>query len=633
MNLESLLNNWVYGLDRIINHFLHKKKDTSEDKEYDGRFSEEHKNYLKEKNCPPSIANNHEARFNANDIISFVKIGCSPEKSSQYPLRFSGKDVSVLYREGISPLDSLKYFSFHGKNIARLHRLGGPSKAREYTPLFGRSFSDYEVIALLEADCPPRVAREYNEKFGGEGIAHLYKVGCSPDISQEYNPRFDSTGLENPSGIAELFRIKCFPETANKYDYRFDFLDIFRLFSNGCQPEKANSYPPTFTAEEIDLFHLVNCSPEKSLEYGAIRQFNGREIVELHKAGCTLTEVFPWRNSRFTGEEIAILHKSGCSLEIADQYNKSFDGFGISFLYKLKVFFDAEIETQRKLYLAYKKIDESFNRERVFSFISVGSHSAILHELISKHAWKFSEKVAEEYRLFLQLKERGCQFSNIIKIQDYSSTYKNYLKSPSYFGEFGHEELVCAMGLEYISGKSLHQILKDEGKLSLERTVHYSSGILNGLLELRQVGIWHHRDIKPANIMIDEEKDRAVIIDLGIATSIKDASARGNRRFGSPSGKKANDLISLGQVVYKMAAGEHIFAESKSMEMTTYADKLRDHRDWIYERPEERLPPYLRRVEETVKDSGLCGIVKFCLASEGTEEEYQQLRKKFGGSS
>ena len=129
--------------------------------------------------------------------------------------------------------------------------------------------------------------------------------------------------------------------------------------------------------------------------------------------------------------------------------------------------------------------------------------------------------------------------------------------------------------------------------------------------------------------MINEEQDRAVIIDLGIATTDKNALTKDNRRFGSSSGRRANDLNSLGQVVYKMATGEHIFAESKSMERTTYADKLRDHRDWIYERPEERLPPYLRKVEETVKDNGLCGIINFCLTSEGADEDYKTLEARF----
>ncbi len=252
-----------------------------------------------------------------------------------------------------------------------------------------------------------------------------------------------------------------------------------------------------------------------------------------------------------------------------------------------------------------------------YGFLGTGRRSLVVLDKENVSAYKFSRTEREETRLLHKL---AC-----LSVQNNTVRIKRVIG----FSQIDIPEVVDILELEYISGKSLHQLLCEETKLSQEKTLRYSSGILNGLLELRQAGIWHHRDIRPANIMIDEEKDRAVIIDLGIATTDKDALAEDNRRFGSPSGRRANDLTSLGQVVYKMAAGEHIFAESKSMERTTYADKLRDHRDWIYERPEERLPPYLRRVEETVNDRGLCGIVHFCLTSEGTDEDYKTLEARF----
>ncbi len=80
--------------------------------------------------------------------------------------------------------------------------------------------------------------------------------------------------------------------------------------------------------------------------------------------------------------------------------------------------------------------------------------------------------------------------------------------------------------------------------------------------------------------MVDETKDRAVIIDLGIATTDPLAPPKNNRRYGGP-----NDLVSLGQIMYKMATGKHLFAKSKSMEKTVYAEQLKDHRDWVYEEP------------------------------------------------
>jgi hypothetical protein len=176
--------------------------------------------------------------------------------------------------------------------------------------------------------------------------------------------------------------------------------------------------------------------------------------------------------------------------------------------------------------------------------------------------------------------------------------------------------------LKYIHGHSLEELM-DINQLSLDLIKKYSSGIFNGLQELRQVGIYQHRDIRPANIMVDEEKERAIIIDLGIATTDPLDPPKDNRRYGGP-----NDLVSLGQVMYKMATGEHIFAESESMERTIYADELKDHRDWIYG-GDERLDPYLRIVNETVTDDKVADLIKLCLTAKGTEEDYQRLEERF----
>jgi serine/threonine protein kinase len=183
-----------------------------------------------------------------------------------------------------------------------------------------------------------------------------------------------------------------------------------------------------------------------------------------------------------------------------------------------------------------------------------------------------------------------------------------------------------AFEIEFISGDSLENILKEKEKLSMEKVFKYSFGIMNGLVEMREAGIWYHRDIRPANVMIDDVGDRAVIIDFGLATEDRFAFSLNNRRYGSSSDKLANDLVSLGQVMYKMVTGNHLFADSKSMELSVYADDLRDSRDEIYADP-DKLRFYLDKVDDDIEDEKIRILIKECLTSKNYD--YKKIYRKF----
>jgi eukaryotic-like serine/threonine-protein kinase len=71
------------------------------------------------------------------------------------------------------------------------------------------------------------------------------------------------------------------------------------------------------------------------------------------------------------------------------------------------------------------------------------------------------------------------------------------------------------MALEFISGKSLADIGRDEGNLAEDRVKRYFIQIADALRVVHQ-NKFQHRDIKPDNILINEQ-DRAVLIDFGAA--------------------------------------------------------------------------------------------------------------------
>ncbi len=178
--------------------------------------------------------------------------------------------------------------------------------------------------------------------------------------------------------------------------------------------------------------------------------------------------------------------------------------------------------------------------------------------------------------------------------------------------------------LEYINGKTLEQIVGKE-IINSEKIIGYAGGIFNGLLELKQAGIYHHRDIRPANIMIREGDDQAVILDLGIATKDKDALPKDNKRFGGP-----NDLVSLGQVTYFMATSKHLFLDSDSMHVTKIKRSIADEREKVYADVSGKLlEEYLLKVEKDVPDDKVKSLIGICLKAKGTDEDYQTLEARF----
>jgi hypothetical protein len=74
-----------------------------------------------------------------------------------------------------------------------------------------------------------------------------------------------------------------------------------------------------------------------------------------------------------------------------------------------------------------------------------------------------------------------------------------------------------------------------------------------------------------------------------------------------------------------MATGEHLFLK-KGQNENEHADYLRNQRNWIYKQ-EERLQPYLQKVDETIQNEKLANTIKKLLTAK--EYHYMNMQRHF----
>ncbi len=157
------------------------------------------------------------------------------------------------------------------------------------------------------------------------------------------------------------------------------------------------------------------------------------------------------------------------------------------------------------------------------------------------------------------------------------------------------------MVMQYVKGRSMAERLKAEGRLRPELACTVLHDVASALTAAHSRGIIH-RDLRPENVLWDEEGDRALLTDFGIAT-ITDASAGevtrltnvgeliGNPRYLSPEQLRDEeltpqaDIYSFGVLAYELLTGEGPFAAKSKVEWIT-AHLTMEPRDLLALRPD-----------------------------------------------
>ena len=141
--------------------------------------------------------------------------------------------------------------------------------------------------------------------------------------------------------------------------------------------------------------------------------------------------------------------------------------------------------------------------------------------------------------------------------------------------------------MEYVDGLSLKELVREVGRLSIDRAVAVASQVCAGLAFAHENGIIH-RDVKPQNILISApggdtagvgpgNEIRARLTDFGIARAsgassfTKDNEVLGSVHYIAPEQVQgfetgpAADIYATGVVLYEMLTGEQPFTDDTAI--------------------------------------------------------------------
>ena len=143
--------------------------------------------------------------------------------------------------------------------------------------------------------------------------------------------------------------------------------------------------------------------------------------------------------------------------------------------------------------------------------------------------------------------------------------------------DVGEEDGEYYIVMEYLSGKTLKQLLKKRETLTITEVIDIMSQVTSGIAHAHEAYIIH-RDIKPQNIMI-EDNGLIKITDFGIAMALNATqltqtnSVMGSVHYLPPeqaSGKSStvkSDIYSMGILMYELITGNVPFKGDNAVEI------------------------------------------------------------------
>ena len=143
--------------------------------------------------------------------------------------------------------------------------------------------------------------------------------------------------------------------------------------------------------------------------------------------------------------------------------------------------------------------------------------------------------------------------------------------------DVGEDNGLYYIVMEYVEGKTLKQLLKKRGSLTLSEAIDIMLQLTDGMAHAHDSYIVH-RDLKPQNIMIQDD-GQIKITDFGIAMALNSTqltqtnSVMGSVHYLPPeqaAGKGAtikSDIYSMGIIFYELLTGELPFKGDSAVEI------------------------------------------------------------------
>ena len=168
--------------------------------------------------------------------------------------------------------------------------------------------------------------------------------------------------------------------------------------------------------------------------------------------------------------------------------------------------------------------------------------------------------------------------------------------------DFGSDESVAYLVMEYVEGDALSRTLNRVGRLTPVRTMALVAQAAEALHAAHEKGIVH-RDVKPGNLLV-RPNGTLVLTDFGIARSAAGSqltaagSVLGTASYISPEqaagavATPASDLYALGVVAYQCLSGHRPFTGENPFEIA-----MKHVRDTPRPLPAD-IPPVVRSVVE-----------------------------------
>src|SRR2546429_7881676 len=140
----------------------------------------------------------------------------------------------------------------------------------------------------------------------------------------------------------------------------------------------------------------------------------------------------------------------------------------------------------------------------------------------------------------------------------------------------GEAEGTYSIAMEYLSGRSLKELIVSRGPTPIRTAIDYPRQMLAALGFAHRHGIVH-RDIKPHNVVVDAD-GQLKVTDFGIARSgasqmTEVGSIIGTAQYLSPEQARGapvdqtSDLYSVGVVLYEMLTGQVPFTGDTPLEI------------------------------------------------------------------